>query len=157
MFNRGLFSSMSGNWQTPIELFRELDKEFHFNLDPCTTEDNPLGTRFYYSKEMDGLNKTWYRYLWGVSLGDGFTQIKSVFVNPPYGRKIGLWIEKAYKESQRGCTVVMLIPSRTDTVWWHRWVMKAEEIRFIKGRLKFGGAKNSAPFPSAIVVFRGID
>jgi phage N-6-adenine-methyltransferase len=78
----------------------------------------------------------------------------TVFMNPPYGRQISSWVRKAYQEAQKGATVVCLVPSRTDTTWWHEWCMKGE-IRFIKGRLRFGGAKNSAPFPSAIVIFRG--
>ena len=76
-------------------------------------------------------------------------------MNPPYGREVGVWIEKAYKESLKGAIVVCLIPSRTDTKYWHDYCMKANEIRFIKGRLKFGDSKNSAPFPSAIVIFNG--
>lgn len=75
------------------------------------------------------------------------------YVNPPYGREIGKWLAKGYSEAQRGKTVVFLIPSRTDTKWWHDYVMKADEIRFIKGRLKFDEHENSAPFPSAIVIF----
>jgi site-specific DNA-methyltransferase (adenine-specific) len=76
------------------------------------------------------------------------------YCNPPYGRQIGAWIKKAYDESKKGKTVVMLLPCRTDTRWWHEYVMKAKEIRFIKGRLKFGGAKTNAPFPSCVVVFK---
>jgi hypothetical protein len=80
---------------------------------------------------------------------------KKYFVNPPYGREIGKWLKKGYLEWEKGKTVVFLVPSRTDTLWWHDFVMKATEIRFIKGRLKFDGQKNSAPFPSAIIVFQG--
>ena len=76
------------------------------------------------------------------------------WMNPPYGREIGKWMKKAYEESQQGCTVVCLVPSRTDTAWWHDYAMKADEIRYIRGRLKFQGAENSAPFPSAVVIFR---
>lgn len=76
------------------------------------------------------------------------------FVNPPYGREIGRWIKKGFEEWRKGKTVVFLIPSRTDTAWWHDHIMKASEIRYIRGRLKFGDAKNSAPFPSAIAIFR---
>jgi len=138
-FNRGLFSSASHYWATPQEVFNSLDAEFHFTLDACATPENAKCARFYTEQE-NGLWRSW----------DGV-----VFVNPPYGRLIGEWIQKAYWEAVRGgCTVVMLLPARTDTRWWHGWVMKADEIRFIRGRLKFGGAKTGAPFPSCIVVFR---
>jgi site-specific DNA-methyltransferase (adenine-specific) len=125
-----MFSSASQHWSTPEELYLELDKEFHFTFDPC-----PLYSNF------DGLAIDWSGVL---------------FVNPPYGKEIKKWIKKGFEESGKGATVVMLIPSRTDTAWWHDYVMKGE-IRFLRGRLKFDGAVNSAPFPSAVVVFRGRD
>ena len=125
--NGGLFTSATAHWSTPVELYEKLDNEFHFNDDPC-----PLHS------ETDGLNRAWG---------------ERTFMNPPYGRQIGDWLRKAYEESQLGKTIVCLIPSRTDTRWWHDYVMKAREIRFLRGRLKFGGAQNSAPFPSAVVVF----
>ena len=127
--NRGLFTSASSHWTTPAGLYIELDKEFHFNDDPC-----PL------KPEWDGLQRPW-----GTAS----------FVNPPYGREIVKWIRKAWREAEYSDkTIVCLIPSRTDTRWWHDWVMKAHEIRFLRGRLKFGDATNSAPFPSAIAIFR---
>jgi site-specific DNA-methyltransferase (adenine-specific) len=127
MFNKVMFKSTHDNWSTPKNVYDELDKEFHFDCDPC-----PLGG-------ADGLEKEFGR----VS-----------FCNPPYS-KLKEWIKKCYEESIKGKTVVMLIPSRTDTIAFHDYVLKyAKEIRFVRGRLKFGGAKNSAPFPSAIVVFR---
>ena len=129
MISKGLFTSASQHWATPKELYTELDSEFNFNDDPC-----PL------SGGIEGLLREWG---------------SSTFINPPYGRNIGRWLMKAYQESLLGKTVICLIPSRTDTKWWHEYVMKADEIRFIKGRLKFGSSKNSAPFPSAIVIFRG--
>lgn len=125
--NRGLFSSQNTHWSTPKELYDELDKEFHFNDDPC-----PLGG-------SGGLDRRW-----GTR----------TFINPPYGKEITKWLEQAWRESVWGKTVVCLIPSRTDTKWWHDVVMHADEIRFLKGRLRFGNAKNSAPFPSVIVIFR---
>jgi len=122
------FMSQRFDWQTPERVFQELNEEFNFDFDPCPT-----------SPDFDGLKIAW---------GD------RNFVNPPYGREIGKWIEKGYWEHLMfGKVVVFLIPSRTDTRWWHDYVMKADEIRFIKGRLKFRGAKNSAPFPSCIVIF----
>jgi len=125
--HRVMFSSASTDWSTPADIFHKLNQEFNFNDDPC-----PIIPR------DNGLARPW-----GTS----------TFVNPPYGREIGKWLKKAYEESQQGKTIVCLIPSRTDTSWWHSYVMKAKEIRFIRGRLKFGGSKNSAPFPSAIVIF----
>ncbi len=123
------FSSLRTDWQTPDGVYGLLDKEFGFDFDPCPT--NPC---------FDGLSCKWG---------------KSNFVNPPYGREISRWLAKGFREWQQGKTIVFLIPSRTDTKWWHDYCMKATEIRFIKGRLKFKGAINSAPFPSAIVVFAG--
>jgi len=134
MVNNGLFTSNTDLWSTPQSLFDELDKEFHFTLDVCATDENAKCER-YFTKEDDGLSQEWKGVCW---------------MNPPYGREIGKWIKKAYESR---ATVVCLIPARTDTAWWHDYVMKAKEIRYIRGRLKFGGSKNSAPFPSAIVVF----
>ena len=124
---KGMMTSLSPHWSTPKWLYEELDREFGFDYDPC-----PLNSK------IDNLNGKW-----------GYRN----FINPPYGRTIGSWIAKAYNESLQRKLCVMLLPSRTDTKWWHEYVMKAEEIRFIKGRLKFGDAKNSAPFPSCIVIF----
>jgi site-specific DNA-methyltransferase (adenine-specific) len=134
--NRAQFTSLKVDYATPKALYAQLDGEFHFTDDPCPFDTT---TRAIYG-EHDGLARPW---------GD------STFVNPPYGREIGVWIRRGYEEAQQGKTVVLLIPSRTDTVWWHKYVMKASEIRFIKGRIKFSGAKWNAPFPSAVVVFRG--
>lgn len=135
-----LFSSKSEEWETPQWLYDELDKEFNFVLDPCATHKNHKCKRWI-TKEYDGLTKDWAHH-------------ERVFMNPPYGRVIQHWMKKAYEEFLKGATVVCLVPSRTDTRWWHDYCMKATEIRFIKGRLKFGGAKNPAPFPSAIVIFQ---
>jgi len=134
-----LFSSKTGEWETPIDFFNKLDWRFgRFTLDPCATSENHK-TKKYYTLEDNGLAQDW--------------EGETVFVNPPY-RNLSEWVEKAYKESQKpGTKVVMLVPSRTDTKYWHDYVMKAREIHFIKGRLKFGDSKNSAPFPSAIIVF----
>jgi len=135
------FSSKSDEWETPQWLFDELDAEFEFVLDPCCTIDNKKCNLFY-SKDRSGLVKRWHPF-------------GPVFMNPPYGREIGKWVKKAYEESQKGCTVVCLLPGRTDTKWFHDYCLKGE-IRFLKGRLKFGNAKYSAPFPSIIVIFREV-
>lgn len=132
------FMSTSNEWETPQDVFEELNKEFGFTLDPCATNQNAKCDK-YYTKEDDGLSKSWGG--------------ETVFMNPPYGREIKHWAKKAHEESEHA-TVVCLVPSRTDTRYWHDHFMKADEIRFIKGRLKFGGAKNSAPFPSAIIIYR---
>ena len=124
----GLMTSASPHWATPSDVYADLNREFCFDFDPC-----PLRS------ESDGLSAAWG---------------KSTFVNPPYGREIGKWLRKGFEEWQSGNTVVFLIPSRTDTKWWHEYCMKATEIRYVRGRLKFGGSKCGAPFPSAIVIFK---
>jgi phage N-6-adenine-methyltransferase len=132
-----LFSSATDEWETPQFLFDGVNAEFGFDLDVCATPGNAKCKRFF-TKEDDGLTQPWSGTCW---------------MNPPYGRAIGRWMQKAYEESQRGCTVVALIPCRTCSRWWHDFAMRGE-IRLLKGRLRFGGAKHCAPFPSAIVVFR---
>lgn len=132
------FSSATDLWSTPQDFYDKLNDEFHFTLDPCATDENHKTDKYFTIKD-DGLAQDWSNDV--------------VFMNPPYGRVIGDWIKKA-KESNT--TVVCLVPARTDTRWWHDNVINdADEIRFIKGRLKFGGQKNSAPFPSAVIIYRG--
>lgn len=128
------FSSKTPEWATPQDFFNELNKEFGFTLDPCATKDNAKCKKFY-TKEDNGLSKSW--------------RGESVFMNPPYGREIGSWVKKLSQEGGVG-----LLPARTDTKWFHDHIYGKAEIRFIKGRLKFGGSKNSAPFPSMLVVFK---
>jgi phage N-6-adenine-methyltransferase len=137
-------SSLSCEWPTPDAFFRVIEAEFGaFDLDACATKDNAKATRFNDSADLlSGLAVPWTGRVW---------------CNPPYGRTIGKWVEKAYESCRQDATlVVMLIPSRTDTSWWHEYVMKASEIRFVRGRLKFGGAKNDAPFASTVAIFRGV-
>ena len=136
-----MFSSATDLWSTPQDFFDKLDKEFHFDFDVCATKENAK-CACYYTEEDDSLNNYWHA-----------EPVRTLWMNPPYGRTIGLWVKKAWETSQMGDTVVCLLPARTDTSWWHDYCMKGE-IRFIRGRLKFGGLKNSAPFPSAVVVFR---
>lgn len=135
-----MFSSKNEVWETPIEFFNELDKEFLFTLDPCALPDNAKCEK-YYTPEDDGLIQDW--------------EGERVFCNPPYGRKIYDWVKKCYEEAHKPNTsIVMLIPARTDTKYFHEFIYhKAKDLRFVKGRLKFGGCKNSAPFPSMVVVF----
>ena len=121
--NRVVFSSASVHWGTPVAVYEALDSEFHFTMDAC-----PLGD------EIAGL-KSWAG--------------ERVYCNPPYGPGIDTWLRRA----REAALAVYLIPSRTDTRWWHRYVMRADEIRFLRGRLKFGDAAHNAPFPSAVVIF----
>ena len=139
MINKGLMSSNTDEWATPKAFFEELDKEFHSTLDPCSTDQNHKCST-YFTKEQDGLKQNWGGY--------------RVYCNCPYGREISKWVEKAYNENKQGTLVVMLLPARTDTKWFHNWIYNQHEIRFIKGRLKFNDGKNSAPFPSMVVVMR---
>ena len=134
-----MFSSKTDLWSTPQDFFDALDKEFHFTLDACALPENAKCKR-YFSPEQDGLFQPWEGVVW---------------CNPPYGRQIGKWVEKAAVSVCMGkATVVMLLPARTDTAWFHDYIYGPAEIRFIRGRLKFGGCKNAAPFPSMVVIFR---
>ena len=144
--NSGLMSSKSNEWYTPRYLFEKLDREFGFDLDPCCTKESAKCEKFY-TKKDDGLVQDWLGH--------------TVFVNPPYGREIKKWVKKCYDESKKQNTkVVALIPARTDTSYWHDYIFgKTSDIRFLKGRIKFekedGTIENSAPFPSAIIVWGG--
>lgn len=133
-----MFASETDLWATPREFYEKLHRVFRFDLDVCALPENAKATN-YYTPEQDGLKQAWQGNCW---------------MNPPYGREIGRWVEKAYESAkQNGATVVCLLPARTDTRWWHDFCLKGE-IHFIKGRLKFGNSQNAAPFPSAVVVFR---
>lgn len=138
------FSSDRMDWETPTHLFDQLDAEFHFTVDAAASETNHKCER-YFTAQSDGLTQDWSG--------------ETVFCNPPYGRELPKWVEKCHREAQKpGTTVVMLIPSRTDTRWFHSFIHRRAEVRFIKGRIKFetaGVAGDSAPFPSMIVVFGG--
>lgn len=139
------YSSKSNEWDTPQDFYETLNSHYSFTLDPCATDQSAKCSK-YYTENDDGLSKSWAG--------------ETVFMNPPYGRQIGKWIKKAYDEANtnNGTTVVCLIPSRTDTKYWHDYCMKAHELYFVKGRLKFGNESESAgspaPFPSAVVVFK---
>ncbi len=133
-----MFSSKDMTWETPQEFFNEVNKEFNFNLDVCATDSTAKCDK-YFTPEIDGLTKSWRGVCW---------------MNPPYGREIRDWVRKAHAEALSGNTIVALLPARTDTRWFHNYIYGFFEIRFIKGRLKFGNAKNSAPFPSMLVIFK---
>jgi len=133
------FSSKTDEWETPQDLFNKLNEEFNFTIDVCAVPENAKCMKFYNANVCDALLEEWDDVCW---------------MNPPYGREIGKWIKKAYESmEENNATVVCLIPARTDTAWWHDYVMKGE-VRFLRGRLKFSNAKFNAPFPCAIVIFR---
>ena len=140
--NQALLSSSNTSWYTPKELYDWLDRRFCFTLDPCATKETALCKKFYTIVD-DGLSKDWTG--------------ERVFMNPPYGRDIWKWAKKAYHEAQAGALVVGLVPSRTDTEWWQKYVLNKAHVLYIKGRLKFGSAKQSAPFPSALCIWWGAD
>lgn len=133
-----MFSSATDQWATPQSFFDDWAKLFPFTLDVCADASNAKCER-YFDREADGLRQDWAPDV--------------CWMNPPYGREIGRWVKKAYEESQKGATVVCLLPSRTDTAWWHDYVMEHAEVVFVRGRIKFGDATTGAPFPSAVAVF----
>jgi len=137
--NRAVFSSLNCEWATPKKLFDGLNAEFAFDLDVCATKRNAKCDR-YFTRRENGLIQEWAP--------------ATCWMNPPYGPDLSQWMRKAYLESLRGATVVCLVPARTDTYWWHDYALKGE-IRFLRGRLRFGDGKGRATFPSAVVVFRG--
>ena len=134
----GMMTSNTPEWATPQWLFDELDAEFHFDLDPCCTHENAKCAK-HFTKAEDGLKQDWTGH--------------RVFCNPPYGREISKWVKKAH-DSQ--CLTVMLLPARTDTEWFHKYIYIYiyAEIRFLKGRLHFNDGAGRAPFPSMVVIFR---
>lgn len=135
-----MMTSNKHDWSTPDSLYNELDEEFHFTCDVAASDWNAKHSS-YFDEVSDGLSREWNGVCW---------------MNPPYGREISKWVEKAHNESQRGVVVVCLLPARTDTHWWHTWVM-GHEIRFLRGRVHFSqrdGSSGPAPFPSAVVVMR---
>ena len=135
-----LFSSRTDEWATPMDFFEQLHREFRFTLDPCATPENAKCPRFY-TKADDGLVQSWGKH--------------RVFCNPPYGRCMRQWAEKCFRSAHEGALVVLLANARTDTRWFHDWVYgKATEIRFVRGRLKFGDATEPAPFPSLVAIYR---
>lgn len=135
-----LFSHEKDDWPTPQWLFDELNEEFHFNLDPCASDTNHKCEK-YFTPEQDGLQMSWGGY--------------RSFINPPYSN-ISAWVKKAYEESREKNTLCcLLIPARTDTRYFHDYILHRSEIRFLKGRIKFGDAKFNAPFPSMLAIFRG--
>lgn len=139
-YGKVMFSSANEVWETPQDFFDKLNEEFHFDLDPCALPENAKCETFF-TPEDNGLIQDWGGH--------------KVFCNPPYGRSLKTWVRKCYLEGKKPNTiVVMLIPARTDTSFFHDYIYHHAEIRFVRGRLKFGGCENSAPFPSMVVIFR---
>lgn len=151
--NNSLLSTGKDDWETPGKLFKELDEEFHFTLDPCCTHESAKCKK-HHTPEEDGLSQDWTG--------------ETVFCNPPYSKKgrQDEWVRKCFEEGQKpGTTVVMLIPARTDTERFHKYIWGKSEIRFLKGRIFFeingkplldkNGKPQPAPFPSMVVIFRG--
>ena len=137
-----LFSSRSDDWATPEWFFARVSRIYRLGLDVCATAANAKCPKFYTPAE-DGLTRDWTADAAGAG----------VWMNPPYGREISKWVAKAAAEARKGTPVVALLPARTDTRWWHEWVAPFALVRFVRGRLTFGGARHIAPFPSALAVF----
>lgn len=139
-----LFSHIEIEYEVPDQLFDDLDREFCFDLDAAASDENAK-CGIYFTKEDNSLEKPWFnRQL----------SINNIWLNPPYGRELSIWLTKANLEAKRGGTVVVLLPVRTDTEWFHEQVLGKAEIRLLRGRLKFKGQNAPAPFPSMIVVYR---
>lgn len=135
-----MLASRTDNWATPQKFFNTLDNEFQFTLDAAASAGNAK-CAYYFNRRQNGLLQDWGTH--------------SVFLNPPYGRCIAEWAEKSLDAARRGATVVMLLPARTDTAWYHDIGLLPEtEVRFVRGRVKFGGSKYAAPFPSMVLVLR---
>ena len=138
MNNELMFSSKETTWATPQDFFDRYDAIYHFETDVCALPENAKCAR-YFTPEMDGLKQEWTGVCW---------------MNPPYGKEIGKWIKKAYESARDNlATVVCLLPARTDTTWYHDYILPHAHVEFVRGRLKFGGAKSGAPFPSVVAVF----
>ena len=138
------YSSKSNEWSTPQWLYDYLNEKYKFTLDPASDGENQKCSKFYTQLD-NGLEQDWYN--------------DSVFCNPPYGRELSKWVKKAFEESLLGDNpIVLLIPARPDTSYWHDYIFnKADTILFIRGRLKFGDSNNSAPFPSAIIIYNDVN
>lgn len=139
LINNGLYTSATEEWETPPAFFEAINAEYNFTLDPACTEENHKCPKFYTKKE-DGLQQDWGG--------------ERVYINPPYGRQIVKWIEKAEAEAKKPDTLcVLLLPARTDTAWFHDHIAKNAKIYFIRGRLRFNGSNSNAPFPSMLAVY----
>ena len=137
--NKNRFNAKTTEWATPTDFFKPLNDEFHFTLDVCATAENTKVAKFF-SPEQNGLVQSWIGNI--------------CWMNPPYGRNLIKWLEKAKHEADYfGVTTVCLVPARTNTAWFHKICLKASEIRFVLGRPKFGDADHGLPQPLAVVIF----
>lgn len=135
---KNYFKSNSEEYETPPEIFEPLQKEFDLQLDVCATKENTKCDLFF-TKEEDGLTKEWDRSFW---------------MNPPFGRNLKKWVQKAYEESQKGVIGVLLLPVRSNTIWWHKYIIDTKaEVRFLKGEIKFVGYERGLWLPFAIIIF----
>jgi len=160
-----MFSRATDEWTTPRDFFEQLDREFCFEMDVCAKDEATAMMLPCITPEQDALAVDWYEAFHGAAAAEARAcgvQPPICFMNPPYS-KCREFMAKAKAESLNGCTVVCLVPARTDTRWWHEWVYYGDgmwwpgvEVRFVKGRLKFGGSSNSAPFPSVVIIFRPV-
>lgn len=143
MIQPAIYSSRTEHWGTPPNLFAALNAIYNFQLDAAASDQNALCPH-YFTPKQNALLQDWSTY-------------GRVWLNPPYGRTIGQWMEKTYEQSRKGCIIVALVPARTDTRWWHEFVVDKAGITFLKGRLKYvdhvGNQTGSAPFPSAILTY----
>lgn len=144
-------SSLDETWGTPLTFFIKCDQEFHFTLDAAALKTSALNDNWYGPDHEDPERRDAFTRDWVADAQGG-----AIWLNPPYGKTIKAWMKKADEEAQKGATVVCLVPSRTDTAWFHDYCIH-HEVRYIRGRLKFGNAANSAPFPSALVIMRKRD
>ncbi len=148
-FTTGMRTSLDDTWTTPKDFFNKLNYEFNFGLDAAALQRSTLVPNNWYGPDHpEAARRDAFGRLWNMD-----AEGKPIWLNPPYGRVIGKWMEKANKEANLGGTVVCLVPARTDTNWWHSYCIQ-HEVRFIKGRLKFGDSKSAAPFPSAVVIVK---
>lgn len=145
--NKVHFQSSNKEWETPDSVFTPLQKEFKIVLDVCAGEKNTK-CKAYFDKKLNGLSSSW-----GLAKEVG-GENAACWMNPPYGRGIDRWVHKAHEESLKGITTIALLPARTDTSWFHNYILNKHEVRFLKGRIKFVDAPSSAPFPSMIVIFK---
>jgi site-specific DNA-methyltransferase (adenine-specific) len=149
-FTTGMRTSLDDTWTTPRDFFDKLNAEFNFGLDAAALQNSTLVPDNWYGPDHpDPAARDALRIDWNHN-----SRGRPIWLNPPYGRVIKDWMRKANEVASGGGTVVCLVPARTDTAWWHDYCINAYEIRYIRGRLKFGGQKNSAPFPSAVVVMK---
>lgn len=157
--NTSLFSSSDQSWETPQPFFDALNRHFCFDLDVCATPLTAKTTRYCVPPEaVRAWGRRTFRRIFTHALVDGLAQPwtgRRCWMNPPYGREIGAWVAKARREAEAGSLIVGLLPARTDAAWWQDNVQGHADVRFVRGRLKFGNAANSAPFPSAIAVWWG--